>query len=83
MRRPKPFHPRRPISMSRRPPRCRKVAAVELARVEYERARLENEMEEFCNRAETALRALRLVDARSRALTGYLRDENSLPEPPR
>ena len=75
MKRPQPAHPRRPATLSRRTPRTRKVAAVELARVEYERARLEAEMSEYCARAETAMRALEKVEARSRGLTKYLADE--------
>ena len=72
MKRPAPFRPRRAIRIARVKPQSRSSAAVELVRLEYERARLETEMTSFCSRAESAMRDLEEIDARARQLTEML-----------
>lgn len=72
MRRPRPFHPRRAMGVSRRIPATRPGAAVELARIEHERARLEAEITRCCDRAEAAMRTLETVEKRSHALLNRL-----------
>ena len=72
MKRPPTTHPRRPSSLSRRVPRSRTEAAVELVRVEFQRARLERELDECRRRSAIATDGLSGSKRRSDVLLARL-----------
>lgn len=70
---------RRPAGVARRAPRTRAEAAVELVRLEFDRARLEREIAQADRRAALARSALDAGAARAEALVGALSDRKDIP----
>jgi hypothetical protein len=68
MKAPRASNPRRPAGGSRRVPRTGAEAAVELVRVEFERARHLRELDQLRLRAAASVRRLDALDDRARAL---------------
>jgi len=68
MNRPPAFSPPRPPTGTRRVPRSRTEAAIELVRVEFERTRLSRDLTHLQSRALVSGRALELYDTRAAAL---------------
>lgn len=64
--------PRRPAGATRRPPRTRTEAAVELVRLEFDAARLQRELDQSERRATRAREQLATCEARAAALIGHL-----------
>lgn len=81
MKRPPTAHPRRPSSLSRRPPRTRSEAAVELVRVEFQRDRLKRELTEMKRRGDAAASDLRASTRRADQLLSRLSDPDEDPWP--
>lgn len=80
MRRPRAFQPRKAYTARRQQANSRVGAAVALVRVEYERARLEFEVEGLRRRAAAADRELQLLSRQSAELTACI-DAAPSPEP--
>ena len=79
MKHPPSAHPPRPSPIGRRIPRSRTEAAVDLVRVEFQRARLERELAD-CHRRQTAAAAgLRTSIRRADALLARLSAEDPRP----
>jgi hypothetical protein len=74
MRRPRVIIRPKPFGFSRRPPGSRPEAAAELVKVEYERARLERELEQLGARKRAAAATLARLEARARLLQAHLCD---------
>lgn len=72
MRMPATFSPPRPFAIRRMQARSGPEAALELVRIEFERARHERELARLRLRAGTALSALDVIERRSRALLDQL-----------
>ena len=65
MKQPPSFTPARPASGTRRVPRSRTEAAIELVRTEFERARLTRDIAQLSSRARTSSDALTRYEARA------------------
>lgn len=77
MQKPQGFTPNRPFAQSRRPPRTRTEAAVELVRLEFEAARLGRDLDQLERRKKASSQALTRVEGRSAALLRLLAPEQS------
>ena len=75
MKHPPSAHPRRPSPLGRRVPRSRTEAAVDLVRVEFQRARLERELAECRRRQAVATSELQTSIRRANALLERLGDD--------
>ncbi len=75
MKHPPAIHPRRPSSISRRVPRSRTEAAVDLVRVEFHRARLERDLADCRRREALATAELRGSIRRADALLARLGED--------
>ncbi|MEO1312938.1 MAG: hypothetical protein AAFV27_03570 [Pseudomonadota bacterium] len=74
MKRPGAIHPNRPSAGSRRVPRSRTEAAVELVRTEFERARLSRDLQQLAHRTSHAVSALATHRTRADHLLARLND---------
>lgn len=72
MKRPRIIIRPKPYGSSRALPRSRPEAAAELVKVEYERARLERELEQMGARERAAAASLAKLEARARLLQSKL-----------
>jgi len=79
MRRPGFVSPPRPAAGTRRVPRARTEAAVELVRVEFERARLERELRQLAQRQARAETAIGAATDRATALLARLDGKDDRP----
>lgn len=81
MKHPPAAHPRRPNSISRRPPRNRTEAAVELVKVEFQRDRLRRGLLEMKRRGQLAAEELRSNTRRADQLLSRLAEPEGEPWP--
>ncbi len=77
MKAPPPALVRRPQTASRALPRSGTAAAVELVRIEFERARHRRELERLRRRAAVALEALEALEDRAAALCEIIGEDRA------